>query len=139
MNKKIFFVVFTIFLSCIHCNKFVQNNDFNPKENNNFSKEEAYIGIHISNLDENNIKTLKTTIKNGVFVTKITPNSSAHKGGILPRDIIISIENKPILSNEMLMEELKTKKIGDKINFEIIRDNKKLNVIITLEKLTKFN
>jgi len=58
--------------------------------------------------------------------------SKARNGSILPGDLIISIDNKKIETNEDLIETLEAYKPQDVIQLEIIRKEKKYNLELTL-------
>ena len=58
--------------------------------------ERGQLGIQVSNVDEESQKTLKLNNTNGVIIESMLDNSSAKKAGLLPNDVIISINNKEI-------------------------------------------
>ncbi|MBN1970040.1 MAG: PDZ domain-containing protein [Candidatus Delongbacteria bacterium] len=65
----------------------------------------------------------------GVLITYVKENSSADISGIKTNDIITKINNVKITSKESITDLIKKSKFkaGDKINLEIIRENKVLN------------
>ena len=83
-------------------------------------KEEQYNELKAKGLD------------NFLEIKSLTPNSSAEKFGLLPKDIIISINDKPIYTTPDVIELLWTKMPGDVLNFKVYRDNKFKNVELTL-------
>lgn len=101
--------------------------------------EKPYMGVHLSNLDSETIKQLDLSSTNGVLITKVAPNSPAHIAGIMPRDVILSIDKKTVTSGGALIGELAAKKIGQNVEFEIMRNKKIINISVVLGKFPKFN
>jgi len=81
----------------------------------------------------------------GVLIINVQKGTSAEAAGlrgtrqsgadIILGDIIISINNKFISSYDDLRNEFDKYKIGDVINLEIIRDNKKMIIPVKLEEV----
>jgi len=77
----------------------------------------------------------------GVYVIEVSPFSGAEKAGIQAGDVIIRADGKEILTVDSLNKQRDTHKAGEVMNFEIMRDGKKLNLNVTLgeEKPTTEN
>ena len=84
--------------------------------------ERGQLGIQVSNVDEESQKTLKLNNTNGVIIESMLDNSSAKKAGLLPNDVIISINNKEIKHFEDLQRIVGLTKVGETLNVKIIRD-----------------
>ena len=83
-------------------------------------KEEQYNELKAKGMD--NFLEIKT----------VTPGSSAEKFGLLPKDIILSINDKIIYTTPDVIELLWTKMPGDILNFKLYRDNEIKNIQLTL-------
>jgi len=71
-------------------------------------------------------------IDNFLEIKTVTPGSSAEKFGLLPKDIIISINENPISTTPDVIELLWTKMPGDVLNFKVYRDNALKDIALTL-------
>jgi len=92
---------------------------------------------------------LRLSMDGGLMVVDIYRNSPADKGGIhestqqlrigyrrLPAggDVILEIQGKPVNTIQELQSEIARYKPGDKVQISVLRDNKKVNLPITLEE-----
>ncbi|HEV3203287.1 MAG TPA: PDZ domain-containing protein [Gemmataceae bacterium] len=68
----------------------------------------------------------------GAKLTQITPESPAAKAGLKEGDVIKAIDKKDITGYATLTEQLRTHKPGDKITLTVVRDNKTLEITVTL-------
>ena len=68
----------------------------------------------------------------GVFVTRVYENSPAHKGGILPRDVILEFEDEPISVYTQLLRCIGTKRPNTEIKLRINRNGTEQNHTIKL-------
>ena len=68
----------------------------------------------------------------GALVRKIRPDSPAAKAGVHERDIITSIEGRPVTSMSALVIALRTRKPGQVVTIGLSRDGKPLKVQATL-------
>ena len=68
----------------------------------------------------------------GVFVTRVHENSPAHKGGILPRDVILEFEDEPIKVYTQLLRCVGTKRPNTEIKLKINRNGNEQNYTIKL-------
>ena len=99
--------------------------------------QRAILGIVIQNLtgDLAKDKGIKSVTK-GVYVQSFSEGrSSAREGGIEAGDVIIAINGVPTDNVAQLQEQVVKHRPGDKINVELIRDNSKKTVVVTLLNL----
>lgn len=79
----------------------------------------------------------------GIFVLKLSPDGPAaaaglraakfERGGVIvPGDVIVAINDKPITSSLRLQSRLDDFKAGDKLRLTVLRDSKRINVDVTL-------
>jgi putative serine protease PepD len=73
----------------------------------------------------------------GALVRKIRADSPAAKAGVEVRDVITSIEGKPVTSMSALVIALRTRKPGQVVTIGISRDGKPLTVDATLVERPK--
>jgi len=97
--------------------------------------QRAYIGVAVRDIDakfakDNNIKQLK-----GAYVTNLTSGGSGEEAGIEVGDIITSIEDVTIGSVSELHEQIAKFRPGNKINVNLLRNNKVMNLPVTLKSV----
>ena len=96
--------------------------------------EEAEIGIFA--YDKDIIPYLNNGIKfeNGIYVESILYNSQAQKAGLKEGDIITKVDEKIINKMNELREYIYTKKPGDQVKLSVLRNKKRIDLIINLVK-----
>ena len=68
----------------------------------------------------------------GVIVTDTNPDSPAEKAGIKRRDVILSVNGKPVTSKEELRLTISQMTPGSKVTLDVSRDGKPLKIDVTL-------
>jgi S1-C subfamily serine protease len=68
------------------------------------------------------------TLGRGVLIDTVYPHSAAAQYGILPGDVIISIDGQPTDTVNSLMAHLYTKPPGSSVSMVVIRDNRMLTI-----------
>jgi len=91
----------------------------------NFINTLCEVGYNLCELDEN---------FKGVAILEIATDSPAVKSGLLPGDIIISIENKPVRSYGEYISWTYNFRPGDTIRLNIIRGQEEIEVSLVLDK-----
>jgi serine protease Do len=98
------------------------------------SLQRGYLGINIQEFngkfaEEKGIKDLSE----GVYVAGVNPGSAAADAGIKEGDVIIGMDGKKIKSSPELLGEIARRRPGDKVQLEVIRNNKKQTFNIFLK------
>ena len=95
----------------------------------NGSIKHPYLGIKMGRLEEEQLKAegLPTNTK-GVYVIEVVQESPSQKSGVLPGDIIQKVDGEDIDDPVKIAEIIRSKKIGDKLHFRLLR-NGQLEVI----------
>ncbi len=99
----------------------------------NLSKKPS-LGVSAATIDKEIQKKLNLEVDYGVYVDEVITGSSAEFAGILPGDVIVGVDGKEIRKFEDLREVLNFVKIGDILNFKILRDNKYTNIKVKLKQ-----
>ncbi len=92
------------------------------------------IGMRVQTLDENLARYFKLSKAEGVIVTDVAPGSPAEKAGFKEGDLIIEVNGETIKDDQSLIELIQMAKVGDVLNFKVIRDGKEVNLKMKLEK-----
>ncbi len=91
-----------------------------------------YIPITKEFAARNNLKTDKGVLVYGGSDLAVLPGSAADKAGIKENDIILSIGSDQIDENHSVTGILQKYSPGDKVSLKVLRDNKELNIQVTL-------
>ena len=72
----------------------------------------------------------------GVYIQEVT-GENAKEAGLKPGDLIYMINKKEVTSSEMLISEIQSHKVGDKVTFTIVRDDKMHEIKVKLQESVK--
>jgi len=92
----------------------------------------GWLGVSIQNIDSNMEKLLHLDNHNGVLLSDVFTNSPAEKGGLLPHDIIMGINNKRVDNSAQLKNLISAERPEETISIKILRDSKKRTLEIKL-------
>lgn len=82
-----------------------------------------WLGVAMSPITEDLAKALGISIKTkGVVVSKLVHNGPAHSQGLEAGDVIQRVDGKTIKTAEEVQNLIKTKKVNDTINIQILRN-----------------
>ena len=82
----------------------------------------GYLGVYIQDLDVNKAKALGIQNQKGAFISMIVEDSPAYKSGLREKDVIISLNSKPIEDSNQLRNDVSAMRPGDTVIFDVIRD-----------------
>ncbi len=98
-----------------------------------------FIGIRYTSIDKTIKEKYKLTVNDGAIINKssggepgIVKDSPADKAGLKEQDVIISVNKIKINQKNQLSSVIRRFSPGDKIQLEILRDGKTLNIYLTL-------
>ncbi|HOL61813.1 MAG TPA: trypsin-like peptidase domain-containing protein [Elusimicrobiales bacterium] len=103
----------------------------------NKAPERGWMGVSLIPTDLVMRKIMSTDIPKGGIINKVYDNSPAQKAGLKRGDIIVSVDNDEVESDEDLVYRIYYKKPGDKISVSYIRNGKKYNAELVLSKRPK--
>jgi serine protease Do/serine protease DegQ len=86
------------------------------------------LGIYIQNLTPDLARAFGIKIDHGAVVSQVSPKSSAEKAGIKSGDVITAVNGTPIRNASALRNMIGLLPIGQKVDLELIRDGKKMNI-----------
>lgn len=96
--------------------------------------QRALLGVSFTELTPQVAKDKNiTAVPAGIFVAEVVEGSSADDAGILPDDVIISINGNPTNTTGQLQEEMAKHRPGDTIALTIVRDNMQQIVNVKLK------
>jgi serine protease Do len=68
----------------------------------------------------------------GVMVADVTPDGPAQAAGLQIKDVIVSVDGKPVDAMPSLIFQLLTRSAGDRVNIEVLRGSERLAAELTL-------
>ncbi len=99
----------------------------------NGSYQRPYLGISIFEIDDEFANEHNLNISQGVAVESLQEGGSAQYAGLLPGDVILSLNNKKIKSVPELQEAVSSAKIGDKVVLLVNRKGEEKEIQIVLK------
>ncbi len=91
------------------------------KEPDTGASTEAMFGIYVRNLSPRERSEMSLEDQQGVLVTRVEPRSFAEDIGLREKDVIVSINRKPVASVDDVKQIQATLKSGDAVAFRVLR------------------
>lgn len=95
--------------------------------------QKGFLGVEISDLDSDYAEELRLKIIEGVVVEKVTDGGAAQYAGILPLDVITSVDGKSVSNGPELIEILSLAKSGDTVALTITRNARTFEIPVKLK------
>jgi serine protease Do len=93
------------------------------------------IGAGIQDLNEGLAKSFKYNGGGGALISQILPGSPAEQAGLKEDDIVTKFNGRPVESASQFRSSVAITEPGKKVDLEIFRDGKTLNIGVTLAQL----
>lgn len=98
------------------------------------SPEYGWLGVSIGNVSTFFAENMHLESSEGAFVSQVFKNSPADKSGILPGDIVTSIDGENIENQNDLLYLVGDISPGTRVEFELIRDKTAMSISVKIEK-----
>ena len=86
----------------------------------------GWLGVEANAITADLAKSLGLDSTDGVVVVGVMRNGPAHRAGLKPGDVILSIDGKPIREARDALLAISGRKPGSRIKLDIVRDGKKI-------------
>ena len=98
------------------------------------SVKRGYLGITMNNtgINEKSRSYYKLPDNNGVLVAGVAPEGPADKAGLRKNDLIRKIDGNPVKDNTDLLGMIASRKPGETVRLEVLRDGETLNKDVKL-------
>ena len=94
----------------------------------------AWLGVEIMALrDDPDARDLLKGVSEGVVIKGILTNGPSYKSGLKPTDVIVAVEGKHVATPQELRGEIRSKKIGEPVTLDVVRNGKPLQIQVNPE------
>lgn len=97
------------------------------------SFQRAYLGLDISQVDNELAEEMNLNISQGVLVENTVDGGAAQYAGILPKDIIVKVDNKTINTVPELQEVIGSSKVGEDLDIVVYRNGNLKTIPVRLK------
>ncbi|MBM3876498.1 MAG: PDZ domain-containing protein [Verrucomicrobia bacterium] len=94
-----------------------------------------WLGVGVEPLGETDLRSLARGVTEGLVVGSIERDGPAAKSDLRPADIITTVDGKPVRQVQDLRNEVRSKKPGQAITLDVVRNGKKMQVKVTPEEM----
>ncbi len=91
--------------------------------------------IYAQSLNNRIVNALGLSVRQGAIITEIDRRGPAYKAGLREYDIIVALEGKSVTNVDNLIKNLRDLdlKVGSVITFDVVREERKFQIQVTLE------
>ena len=93
------------------------------------------IGVVITAVPRENYEDLGLTSRAGALVQRVAPGGAADAGGVLPGDVIVEFNGRPVPSSDDLPTIVTTTKPGTSVEVKVMRGGREETLNLTVEEL----
>lgn len=93
--------------------------------------DRAYFGVQYRLIPQKT--AVLNDIPEGAYIVEVIPGSAASDAGLLPGDILLTVDSVQIKENMELSSIINTKKVGDAVVVQFYRNGQKQTVTVTLK------
>ena len=97
--------------------------------------EHGYMGVGITDVTPENAEFFHRSDASGAIVTQVEPDSPGAKAGLKTGDVITAVDGQSVSSAGQLQVVVGQKRPGSKIDLQLSRDDKSMNLPVTLEAM----
>jgi serine protease Do len=92
----------------------------------------GYIGVALKDVDPDLQASLKLTASKGALVQDVTPGSPGERAGLQAYDLIVSVDDQLMESNDQLIQEISARQPGSIARLTVIRNGREQQVSVKL-------
>jgi serine protease Do len=93
------------------------------------------IGVQVQPVPRDALAEFGLKDRRGALVASVTENSPAKKAGVLPGDVIVQVNGKPIPSRDELVQTIMSLKPGTTVPMTVLRDKAEKTLSVTIGEL----
>ncbi len=92
------------------------------------SIKRAAIGVRVDDVAADDAKRLGLSDRNGALIVEVIPGGPAHSGGMLPGDVVVALDGRPVKTPEALRFFASLSSIGQPTPVEVVRKGERLTL-----------
>jgi serine protease Do len=94
-----------------------------------------WVGIGLQDITPDLMKFFILKEKEGALISQVYGGSPAEQTGLKVGDVVIEVDGVKITNSQDLVREVLKKKVGQKVNFVILREGKRLETSVTTAQM----
>ena len=92
----------------------------------------GYMGVALRDVDPDLERSLKLTVNHGALVQDVTAGSPADRAGLRPYDIVTSLDDHLIATDDQLIREVSARAPGTAAHLRFVRDGREQSITVKL-------
>jgi serine protease Do len=92
----------------------------------------GYVGVHLREVDADLQTSLNLPVREGALVQDVTAGSPADRAGLRPYDMIVSFDNRAVVSDDQLIREISGRSPGTAAAIRFLRDGRDQTITVKL-------
>jgi serine protease Do len=92
----------------------------------------GYMGVALRDVDADIERSLKLGVSHGAMVQDVTEGSPADRGGVHPYDVVVSLDDHAIESEDQLIREIAARAPGSTARLGMVRDGHEQSTLVKL-------
>ncbi|OMF78065.1 S1C family serine protease [Paenibacillus glucanolyticus] len=113
--------------------EYLKNNEEVPKD------PVPFIGANLGTVTPQISQSLGTDVTEGSYVDSVVFRSPAYEADLRQYDIIVGVDGTKYPTSSDLVDFIKTKKVGDKITLNVVRNGKNMDLPLTIGDKNEFD
>jgi S1-C subfamily serine protease len=95
------------------------------------------LGIMGQDIDSGLAEAMNLDVSKGAFVSEVSPDSAAEKGGIQAGDIIVTIDGRAVISFQELRAKVASRGAGSELELTVLRKGERKTLSVVLGDATQ--
>jgi serine protease Do len=92
----------------------------------------GFIGVTLTDVTPGLQRALGLTVSEGAMVQDVTPRSPAERAGLRAYDVIVQVEDAPVLTNQELIRDIAARQPGTVARIEVVREGRRQQLNVKL-------
>jgi serine protease Do len=92
----------------------------------------GYIGVGLRDVDPDLQQSLSLSVSRGALVQDVTQDSPADRAGVLPYDVVLSLDGKAVANDNDLIEEIASRVPGSTARLKLLRNGREESLAVKL-------
>jgi Do/DeqQ family serine protease len=94
----------------------------------------GWLGVRIGDVTPEVAQSLSLNVQSGAIVGSVEPSSPAARSGLVERDVIVAVNDRPIVNAGQLRNQIGFASIGDTIKLTVIRNGETETIKVPIER-----